>query len=234
MENLQTLIENYLEYCRTQKCLDEKTLKAYRIDLRQFSEEPSLEKITEITPNNLEDYIARLHQQYKPKTVKRKIASIKAFFHYLEYKELLAINPFTKIQVHFREPTILPKIIPLHTVEKFLTMIYTQRDNAKTNYQRRNALRDAAVSELLFATGMRISELCSLKNEDINLHDGSILIYGKGDKERRIHSSRLSFLSACSHPELYRFLLFLYAPLFPSPGIYLPSSQDIHPRCTAG
>lgn len=187
MENLQTLTENYLEYCRTQKCLDEKTLKAYRIDLRQFSEEPCLEKTTEITTNNLEDYIARLHQQYKPKTVKRKIASIKAFFHYLEYKELLAINPFTKIQVHFREPTILPKIIPLHTVEKFLTMIYTQRDNAKTNYQRRNALRDAAVSELLFATGMRISELCSLKNEDINLHDGSILIYGKGDKERRIH-----------------------------------------------
>ena len=187
MENLQTLTENYLEYCRTQKCLDEKTLKAYRIDLRQFSEEPSLEKIIEITTNDLEDYIARLHQQYKPKTVKRKIASIKAFFHYLEYKELLAINPFTKIQVHFREPTILPKIIPLHTVEKFLTMIYTQRDNAKTNYQRRNALRDAAVSELLFATGMRISELCSLKNEDINLHDGSILIYGKGDKERRIH-----------------------------------------------
>lgn len=74
MENLQTLTENYLEYCRTQKCLDEKTLKAYRIDLRQFSEEPPLEKITEITTNALEDYIARLHQQYKPKTVKRKIA----------------------------------------------------------------------------------------------------------------------------------------------------------------
>ena len=201
MENLQTLTENYLEYCRTQKCLDEKTLKAYRIDLRQFSEEPSLEIITEITTTDLEDYIARLHQQYKPKTVKRKIASIKAFFHYLEYKELLAINPFTKIQVHFREPTILPKIIPLHTVEKFLTMIYTQRDNAKTNYQRKNALRDAAVSELLFATGMRISELCSLKNEDINLHDGSILIYGKGDKERRIHIgndsvSQLRFISS--------------------------------------
>lgn len=72
MENLQTLTENYLEYCRTQKCLDEKTLKAYRIDLRQFSEKPSLEKITEITTNDLEDYIARLHQQYKPKTVKKK------------------------------------------------------------------------------------------------------------------------------------------------------------------
>lgn len=65
MKNLQTLTENYLEYCRTQKCLDEKTLKAYRIDLRQFSEESSLEKTTEITTNDLEDYIARLHQQYK-------------------------------------------------------------------------------------------------------------------------------------------------------------------------
>ena len=167
--------------------MDAKTLKAYNIDLKQFSQfaKENLETATSIS--TLENYISRLHTQFKPKTVKRKIASIKAFFHYLEYKELLAINPFTKIQVHFREPTILPKIIPLHTVEKFLTMIYTQRDNAKTNYQRRNALRDAAVSELLFATGMRISELCSLKNEDINLHDGSILIYGKGDKERRIH-----------------------------------------------
>lgn len=67
MENLQTLTENYLKYCRTQKCLDEKTLKAYRIDLRQFSEEPSLKKITEITTNNLEDYIVRLHQHINPK-----------------------------------------------------------------------------------------------------------------------------------------------------------------------
>ena len=72
MENLQTLTENYLEYCRTQKCLDEKTLKAYRIDLRQFSEEPCLEKTTEITTNNLEDYIARLHQQYKPSLIPLK------------------------------------------------------------------------------------------------------------------------------------------------------------------
>ena len=72
MENLQTLTENYLEYCRTQKCLDEKTLKAYRIDLRQFSEEPSLEEITEITTSDLEDYIARLHQQYKPSLIPLK------------------------------------------------------------------------------------------------------------------------------------------------------------------
>lgn len=186
MNNLEENIKIYLEYCRTQKRLDEKTLKAYRIDLRQFSAKLPTQDITEITSGILENYIAELHQQYKPKTVKRKIASIKALFHYLEYKDIIDRNPFNKIQIRFREPVILPKTIPLHTVETFLATIYGQRKNAKTDYQKRNALRDAAVAELLFATGMRISELCTLKDCDVNLFDGTILIYGKGDKERRI------------------------------------------------
>ena len=186
MNNLEENIKIYLEYCRTQKRLDEKTLKAYRIDLRQFSAKLPTKDITEITSGILENHIAGLHQQYKPKTVKRKIASIKALFHYLEYKDIIDRNPFNKIQIRFREPVILPKTIPLHTVETFLTTIYGQRQNAKTDYQKRNALRDAAVTELLFATGMRISELCTLKDCDVNLYDGTILIYGKGDKERRI------------------------------------------------
>ena len=186
MSDLQTHIKNYLKYCEYQKRLDEKTLKAYRIDLRQFSEQCCSIRISDITPEILENYIAKLHQQYQPKTVKRKIASLKALFHYLEYKEIIDKNPFCKIQVRFREPIKLPKTIPLNTVELFLSTIYTQRTNAKTDYQKKNALRDAAAIELLFATGMRISELCTLGNNDVNLYDGSILIYGKGDKERRI------------------------------------------------
>jgi integrase/recombinase XerD len=87
MNNLQTLIENYLEYCSTQKRLDEKTLKAYRIDLRQFSEQTSSQDITEITSETLEEYIAKLHPKYKPKTVKRKIASLKAFSIILNTKK---------------------------------------------------------------------------------------------------------------------------------------------------
>ena len=118
--------------------------------------------------------------------MKRKIASIKALFHYLEYKELILQNPFCRVQVRFREPIKLPKTIPLNTVEILLSTIYKQRISAKTHYQKRNALRDAAVIELLFATGMRISELCTLRSKDVNLYDGSILIYGKGNKERRI------------------------------------------------
>ena len=194
MDNLQTQITSYLEYCLTQKRLDEKTIKAYKIDLFQFSDGISTTSLLEITPSILENYIKKLHEKYKPKSVKRKIASIKAFFHYLEYRNIIIQNPFNKIQIHFREPVILPKTIPLYIVEKFLSTIYFQRSNAKTDYQKRNALRDAAVAELLFSTGIRISELCNLKNNDVNLIDGIILIYGKGSKERLLQIGNSSVL----------------------------------------
>ena len=186
MHDLQAHIKNYLEYCKNQKRLDEKTLKAYRIDLTQFSGNISTDCTAGITAGILEDFIAGLHQNYKPKTVKRKIASVKAFFHYLEYREVVDRNPFNKIHVKFREPAKLPKTIPLHTVEQFLSVIYQYHADAKTDCQKLNSLRDIAIIELLFATGMRISELCSLKVTDVNLCDRSILIYGKGSKERKI------------------------------------------------
>ena len=186
MNNLQLHIVNYLSHCEHQKRLDSKTLKAYRIDLGQFSKSTGITDPIDVSSNILEIYISTLHEKYKPKTVKRKIASLKAFFHCLEYREVVILNPFNKIQIKFREPTVLPKIIPLLTVESFLSTIYTCRRQAPTAYQRKNALRDAAIIELLFATGMRISELCSLKAGDISLSDRSLLIYGKGNKERRM------------------------------------------------
>lgn len=185
MNNLKSTIKNYLEYCQKQKRLDSKTIKSYQIDLRQFSEQLPINNIN-VTSDMLENYIASLHKKYKPKTAKRKIASVKAFFHYLEYKEILDKNPFNKVQVKFREPVILPKTIPLNTVEVLLSTIYNQRIEAKTTFQKRNALKDAAIIELLFATGIRISELCSLKSTDVNLYDRTILIYGKGSKERKV------------------------------------------------
>ena len=186
MSSLQTQIKQYLEYCQYQKRLDKKTLKAYQIDLTQFLTEISCADALGITPALLENYIANLHQKYKPKTVKRKIASLKALFHYFEYREIIDRNPFSKIRIRFREPVILPKTIPLRTVETFLSTIYQQHAAAETEYQRKKTLRDMAVIELLFATGMRISELCTLKISDVNLCDRYILIYGKGSKERKI------------------------------------------------
>lgn len=178
MNNLQILIDTYLEYCKKQKRLDSKTIKAYQIDLRQFSEQNIIKNVSDITSDILENHIATLHQKYKPKTVKRKITSLKVLFHYFEYKDIITVNPFNKIQLRFREPTILPKTIPLHTVETFLSAIYNRYHNAPTTYQRDCALRDAAIIELLFATGMRISELCALKINDVDLYDRTVLILG--------------------------------------------------------
>ena len=158
MNYLKIDIENYLEYCRTQKRLDKKTLKAYRIDLHQFSGQILITKCAEITITILETYIAKLHQQY-----------LKAFFHYLEYKEIINQNPFNKLQLKFREPLILPKTIPLHTIEILLNTIYDQYHAASNYYIKKNSLRDIAVIELLFSTGIRISELCTIPYRNIDL-----------------------------------------------------------------
>lgn len=182
-----TQITNYLTFCKSQKCLDVKTIRAYKIDLTHFaSTMPAETSLYDIASRQIESYIAHLHSIYKPKTAKRKIASLKAFFHYCEFYEFIERNPFDKIQIRFREPVILPKTIPLQTLELFLSTIYNQRQLATTSYQQKNALRDAAVIELLFATGIRISELCSLKSCDVNLNDNFVLIYGKGSKERKL------------------------------------------------
>lgn len=187
MTEIKNNINNYLDYCKSQKRLDEKTLKAYHIDLNQFSDKIIISSINEINISILENYISFLNNIYKPKTVKRKLATIKAFFHYLEYKNIIQYNPFNKMITQFREPIILPKVIPLKTIEYFLSTIYNQMHYADTAFKKKNALRDAAISEILFSTGMRISELCSIKPHDINLSTGTILIYGKGNNERRIN-----------------------------------------------
>lgn len=187
MNTLETRIKNYIEYCTAQKRLDTKTLKAYKIDLRQFSEQISITEIEYITTSVLESYITNLHQQYSPKSVKHKIASIKAFFHYLEYKDIIILNPFNKLQIKFREPVILPKTIPLKTLEVLFNATYAKYHKTTSPCQKRKTLRDIAVLELLFATGIRISELCSILLQNMDLQNNIILIHGKGSKERLIH-----------------------------------------------
>ena len=108
-------VGQYLEYCEFRRTLDQKTLKAYRIDLRQFfvavsSKEPSKEEI--------ENYITDLHKTYKQKTVKRKIASVKAFYNYLEEEEYIEESPFRRIKVKFKETIVLPRIIPRNEIEQ--------------------------------------------------------------------------------------------------------------------
>ena len=195
MNTLNNYITQYIEHCQYRKRLDYKTLKAYQIDLKQYAGScPSMKNA--LSKEVVDRYITNLHKQYKPKTVKRKIASLKAFFHYLEYQELIKENPFNKLDTRFREEKLLPKTIPFHSIQKFLSVLYEQKSLASSEYQLRCCIRDIAVIELLFATGMRISELCSLKPESIDLESGNILIYGKGAKERVIQIGNPEVISA--------------------------------------
>lgn len=184
--NITVEIQKYLQFCDQRKNLDHKTIKSYSIDLRQFTNFVRENNLLWISKNSIENYIDSLHNTLKPKSVKRKIASLKAFFHYLEVEEIIEINPFHKIQIKYKEPFILPKTIPLKTIEKIMNYAYMVRKRQATSYGRKTALRNVLIFELLFATGMRISELCSLTNKQINFSDYIIKIYGKGSKERLI------------------------------------------------
>ena len=194
--DFERLTKKYLNHCKYERWLDVKTIKAYRIDLAQYarsSDDPN----TLCTKDHLQTYIAALHGKYTVKSVKRKIASLKAFFNYLEYEEILTSNPFSKIRLKLHEPFLLPRTIPLSTINTLFTSAYRQLSSeAKGSSQYRTTLRDIAVMELLFATGMRISELCSLHDYDVNLADGIIRIYGKGSKERLIQIGNREVLLA--------------------------------------
>lgn len=199
MENLETLINMYLEYCEYHKNLDKKTLKAYSIDLQQFKNYMSIKELDFSVKASLNQYITKIHKLYKPKTIKRKIASVKAFYHYLQYEEILDINPFDKIDIKFREPQRLPKTIPFHIIQILISTIYKQRDIKSTDFRQKTILRDIAVIELLFATGVRISELCSLRPSDIDFSTCSVLIYGKGSKERIIQIGNTEVVHALTN-----------------------------------
>lgn len=197
MRTLQTITGEYLNYCKVHKNLDFKTIKAYRIDLTQFlSLIPS--NTLPINKEILMDYLSKIHEMYQPRTVRRKIASVKAFFHYLEFEEIIEINPFNKIDLSFRQPKLLPKTIPANIIQTFLSTLYHEKMQAQTAYQKKTVIRDIAVMELLFATGMRISELCSLKQADLDLENKTVLIFGKGAKERLLQIGNDDVITALS------------------------------------
>lgn len=190
--NLRERVTTYLDYCQYRKKLDSKTLKAYRIDLYQFFDSIDC---GEPGRTEIEEYVTCLHKEYKQKTVKRKIASIKAFYSFLEEEEIIDENPFLKIRVKFKETLVLPRIIPREDIEKLLNCMYAwQRTGRDDRVENKCWLRNAAIIEILFATGARVYEISCLEADCINLNSGLIRIMGKGDKERYIQIAEPSVL----------------------------------------
>ena len=178
MLTLSDSISQYLEAAQYERKLSPDTLKAYRIDLRQFSE-----FVGGKWPDKelLSLYIKYLNGNFAPRTVKRKLASSRAFYHELEFNEMIMDNPFQKLHIRIQAPQQLPRVIPEQVVQDLLKCAYDAYFPG-----RREVLRDIVVLELLFSTGLRVSELCAL-SRDTFLLDGiglRLLVNGKGRRER--------------------------------------------------
>lgn len=194
--DLKHLKKNYINYCSYQRKLNSKTVKAYSLDLDQFFDfsESSGDPFSR---NTLTEYLCHLNKTYQARTAKRKLASLKAFLNYLVYEEFLPVSPLSKIKTNFREPKTLPRTIPANIIRQLLEYMYQLEDcSALTPLQRKHILRDIAVIELLFSTGLRVSELSQLKRDDIDLKSKTVRIYGKGARERVLYVENEDVLDA--------------------------------------
>ncbi|HEV2853217.1 MAG TPA: tyrosine-type recombinase/integrase [Thermoanaerobaculia bacterium] len=187
---LQEAVSQFLFHCRYEKNLSPKTLKAYSIDLRQFTEylatNLEIATLAAVDKTALRAYIKTLFGPLKEKSVKRKVATLKALFHFLEREDAIAVNPFRKMDVRIKETRRLPRTIPLHDLKRLFTYLYRlKRDHPdRESYPYRALVRDIAVLETLFATGARVAEVCNLRDEDVDLRSGNVRIIGKGGRER--------------------------------------------------
>ena len=134
MQNLSDLIAAYLEMCEHERKLSQDTVKAYRIDLKQFLQ--FVDGVT-IDTELLNRYVKHLNQNYAPRSVKRKLASLRAFFNELELCEAIRENPFGKLHVRLQMPRQLPRIIPERLVRNILQSAYDAYAP-----ERREVLRD--------------------------------------------------------------------------------------------
>lgn len=178
MKILPDSISEYLEAGEYERKLAPDTLKAYRIDLRQFSE-----FVEDVWPDRdmLLSYIKYLNQKFAPRSVKRKLASVRAFYHTLTLDGMLGESPLDKLHIRIQSPKQLPRVIPNQIVHDLLQSAY---DSHTPDH--RDILRDIVVLELLFSTGLRVSELCALTRDTFLLEDDELrlLVRGKGSKER--------------------------------------------------
>ena len=176
MEKLANLISNYLITAKLQKKLSPHTIKAYRIDLYQFAEYVQGQLAETET---LREYVIYLNNHFSPRSAKRKLASVRAFYSELWASGIIDHNPFDKLRISIHSPQQVPRIIPEETVNTLLQCAYKKyRAGARTT------LRDIVVLELLFSTGLRVSELCSLSHDNFDLKENSVRLFAQNHEEK--------------------------------------------------
>lgn len=214
---IESVIEKFLNSIVVERNLSEKTLEAYKCDLKIFGQIFKQKEVEEITTENVREIIELLEKDhhYKDTTIKRKIATLKVFFNFAEQEGIISDSPTRKIRQKYKIAKHLPKVLSQRELKKLLKASYDEikifqkmREKNIDNGLKINnlirAYRDRAILEILFSTGMRIGELVLLNVNGINLQERTILIFGKGRKERIIYLSSDEVLNAIKEYLIYR------------------------------
>jgi len=174
--------ESFLQYLQAEKRYSPHTVRSYRNDLEQFflwlqSQDISIDPV-EITSSDIRSWIVHLMENgYSSVSVHRKISSLRAFYHFLLRQSVVTESPLEKV--------ILPKrakVLPVFVAEDSLERLLNDF-NFGDDF---NGVRDKAIIEMLYLTGMRRAELLGLKDGDVDISGGVVRVKGKRNKERYI------------------------------------------------
>jgi len=178
---MQDLIGDFINYLSVERGLAANTLESYGRDLRQYAEflrgSLRLVSLRDASRANIISYLLQMEKQGKsPATIARRLAALKSFYQFLVRESIVERDPTANLE----SPKLdrrLPKVLSVSEVE---TLLEQPRLNAT------GGIRDKAMLELLYATGIRVSELVSLKVSDVNLEMRYVRCLGKGGKERLV------------------------------------------------
>ncbi len=175
---MQEVFNRYLNYLKAERNFSPYTVRNYTTDLLdffQFLKTKGVGSLREVDKHVLRDYLAHLADRKLAKaSIARKMSAIRSFFGYLVREDIIDTNPAAAIS----SPK-LEKRLP-----SFLTVAETVRLLTTPDLAKPEGLRDRALMELLYASGLRVSELVSLNLEQVNLETGEVRVWGKGAKER--------------------------------------------------
>jgi integrase/recombinase XerC len=191
---MDRLIARFCRHLDVERNLSPHTRRAYRQDLAEFERflKDDLGDVAEATSNAmvgqvdalmLRRYLARLHKRDTKTTIGRKLSALRSFFRYLVRQGELAVNPAETIATPKRDH-YLPKVL---TVDEVFALIKAADGEEPLT------LRDCAILELFYSSGLRVGELAALDVGHLDLHQGLVRVRGKGDKERIVPVGR----SAC-------------------------------------
>ncbi len=182
-------IGQFVEYLRRDKSFSDNTLSAYRNDLNQFVEfvEASISSSAAcLDRDTIVNFMSHLRErEYAASTIARRIAAVKSFFHYLQSQGAIAEDPTRSLPAP-RVARGCPRSISVEEIDKLL-----QQPKANTPM----GMRDKAMLELIYATGVRVTELVSLDVQDVDPQTALVTCSGRGDKKRVIPASRASMSS---------------------------------------